>query len=169
MIKNIDCFAFDCFGTIFDMSEIPKQQIVDYVDHVRKLDFSKFDFPENWYKLKPFEDVVPGIKGLQSRGFTCVTLSNGSYDLLRTISENNGIYWDYIVDLCKHKVYKPHLSAYLTIKKDLNIDLDRTVMVTANPTFGDIEAAVYWGMRHIVIRNGYPNSILEILEYLECQ
>jgi hypothetical protein len=41
-------------------------------------------------------------------------------------------------------------------------------MVTANPTFGDIEGAKAIGMQSQVIRHSYPNTIIELAEMLQC-
>lgn len=164
---NIKCVAFDCFGTVFDMSNISRDQINNYVDHVNKKDFSPYIFPNNWYNLKSHSDSANGIKLLQDKGYYCVALSNGSYDLIKNISERNNIYWNYIVDLNKHKVYKPHFDAYKTIEKDTNFKPFETLMVTANPKFGDIEGARNINMPSAIIRHGYLNTIPELVGYIK--
>ena len=163
---KIKCIAFDCFGTVFDMSHISNNEIKDYVDHVNQHDYSPYSFPNSWYNLKSHPDSAEGIKLLQERGYFCVALSNGSYDLIKRVSESNNIYWDHIVDLNKHKVYKPRFDAYKTIEKDTNFQPSETLMVTANPTFGDIEGARNIHMNNIVIRHGYPNTIIELADLL---
>jgi 2-haloacid dehalogenase len=161
-MDEIKCYAFDCFGTVFDMSGVSRDEIRDYVAHVNKQDFTPYDFPASWWDLKLHPDSAPGIKRLQSRGAVCVALSNGSVDLLRHVSERGGVHWDHIVDLAKHKVYKPNRNAYLTVSADLGIPPVDTMMVTANPDFGDVEGASSVGMWTRVIRNGHPNTILEL-------
>jgi hypothetical protein len=42
-----------------------------------------------------------------------------------------------------------------------------TLMVTSNPTFGDIEGSAAIGMPSQVIRHGYPNTIIELAEMLK--
>ena len=152
-ILRMEAVAFDCFGTVFDMTPIPNKDIGSYVEHVRKLDFSPYAFPASWLNLKAHEDSAEGIKMIQELGIKCVALSNGSHDLLSHISKQNGIEFDHIVNLAAHRVYKPHQDAYLTVQKDLGIDTSETLMVTANPTFGDIEGALSVGMHALVIRN----------------
>lgn len=147
----IKCIAFDCFGTIFKM-DVPQEQIADYVAHVRKNEFSPYWFPDAWWKLKAHDDSAPGIKRLQENGFKCWALSNGSADLIRHISSSNGIEWDGIVDLVKHRVYKPHVDAYRTLQADSGFEPHECLMVTANPTFGDIEGSAAIGMPSMVIR-----------------
>lgn len=151
----IKVFAFDCFGTVFNMDGIPSEEIRDYVAHVRAENFAPYDFPESWYTLDAHPDSAVGIESLQFQGFKCVALSNGSVDLIDKISINNGIHWDHIVDLVAHKVYKPNRNAYFTIKKDLGTEPEETVMITANPSFGDIEGAYSVGMHAKIIRRPY--------------
>lgn len=163
----IRCIAFDCFGTVFDMSSVPREEIAAYVNHVKREDFSPFPFPQSWYELKPHPDSAEGIKQLQASRYYCVTLSNGSVELLKYISKAAGIEWDYFIDLVRHQAYKPkNLKAYLSINRDLGFDPYETLMVTANPTFGDIEGAKAVGMPSQVIRHGYPNTIIELAEML---
>lgn len=139
--SNIKCVAFDCFGTVFNMSGISKHEISDYVKHVKSNNFSPYTFPVSWFKLKPHLDSATGIYLIQSKGIKCVSLSNGSFDLIKKISEENNIYWDFIIDLVKHEVYKPNNGAYNTVEIDTGFKPEETLMVTANPTFGDIEGS----------------------------
>lgn len=164
---NIKCIAFDCFGTVFDMSGVSREEIKAYVDHVRKEDFTPFKFPSNWWKLEAHIDAAYGIWKLQEQGFSCVTLSNGTASLLRYVSRQNHILWDFIIDLEFHKVYKPHVDAYRTVEKTVGFKPHETLMVTANPTFGDIEGSAAIGMPSQVIRHGHPNDIVELAELLK--
>jgi HAD superfamily hydrolase (TIGR01493 family) len=164
--NHIRCIAFDCFGTVFDMSGIGKHEIKAYVEHVKKNDFSPFPFPDSWWNLTAHPDAKEGIRLLQLQGLTCVTLSNGSRELLSTVSLKNGINWDHIIDLAKYKVYKPHEAAYATVLAETTYYPRETLMVTANPTFGDIEGAAAIGMPSQVIRHGHPNTVIELAEML---
>lgn len=159
--------AFDCFGTVFDTSEISDFEISDYVKHVRQENFSPYIFPDGWFKLKAHSDSAEGIKQIKKKGIICAAFSNGSYELIYHISQANNIRWDYIIDLSKFKVYKPNLEAYRAVAittKSLN---SQCFMITANPTFGDVEGALNVGMRPVVIRHGYPNNIIELSSYLD--
>ena len=166
VVLMIRCIAFDCFGTVFDMSTVPRDEIKAYVDHVRKNDFSPFRFPQSWWNLKCHPDAADGINKLQQAGFVCVTLSNGSVELLEQVSLNGGIIWHHFVDLMVHGVYKPHQDAYRTIEKDLGFRPSECLMVTANPTFGDLEGAAAIGMKSQVIRHGFPETIVELANLL---
>ena len=166
----LKCIAFDCFGTVFDMSGVPREEVKAYVDHVRGNDFSPYRFPDSWYSLKAHRDAALGIWSLRSSGYSCVALSNGSWELLSELSRCNGIHWDHIVDLVEHRVYKPHVDAYRAIEKDLGIIPEETMMVTANPTFGDVEGSQSIGMRPQVIRHpGCPRTIIELAVMLSSE
>ena len=162
----IRCVAFDCFGTVFDMSGIRREEIADYVAHVKRDDFSQYDFPKAWWWLEPHPDAESGIKMLQNAGFVCVALSNGSVPLVRHSSARFGVRWDVIIDLAAHKIYKPRVGAYRTVEMATGIPPAETLMVTANPGFGDIEGAAAIGMPSQVIRHGRPETIVELAEML---
>lgn len=168
-MSAIKCIAFDCFGTVFDMSGVSREEIKSYVEHVCKEDFTPFDFPRSWWGLKSHQDACDGIKMLQSMGIFCVALSNGDACLIDEVSKLNGFDFDYVIDLAGgHRVYKPHIDAYRTIEKDLGYKPSETLMVTANPTFGDIEGAAAIGMPSQVIRNpGTPANIIELANMLK--
>ena len=163
---SLRCIAFDCFGTLFDMSGIPREQIAGYVRHVRRNDFSPYEFPQAWWDLRAHQDVEEGMRRLQGHRLCCVALSNGDVDLIESLAAASGFAFDCIVDLAYHGVYKPHRDAYLTVEKDTAFKPHETIMVTANPTFGDIEGAASVGMRSQVIRHGYPNTVIELAEMI---
>lgn len=159
--------AFDCFGTVFDMSTVSKDEIRAYVNHVRNNDFSPFEFPSSWWSLKAHPDSAEGIKLLQSNGFECVAASNGSVSLLEHIAKENGIEWDFVIDFAKHGVYKPNQRAYHVIRYEAFCEAERILMVTANPTFGDVEGALSVWMAASVIRQpDKPATIIELAESL---
>ena len=164
----IRCIAFDCFGTVFDMSNVSRDEIRAYVNHVRMEKFTPFDFPQSWWSLKAHPDSKEGIEALQAKGFFCVALSNGDANLIHQVSQQNGFIFDYVIDLAgRHRVFKPHLDAYRTIEKDLGYKPEHTLMVTANPTFGDIEGAAAIGMRSQVIRHlDTPQTIIELAKFI---
>jgi 2-haloalkanoic acid dehalogenase type II len=163
----LKCIAFDCFGTVFDMKNILPVEVRAYVSHVKRDDFSPFMFSASWWELKAHADSARGIKELQKAGFVCVAMSNGSKDLISTISLRNGIDWDHIVDLVSHGVYKPHVDAYRAIEKDTGFKPQECLMVTANPLFGDIEGSAAIGMKSQVIRHpDCPRDIIDLAEML---
>lgn len=156
----IKCIAFDCFGTVFDMNGVDRLEIRAYVNHVRRNDFTPYRFPESWWALELHPDARDGVNALKSAGYHCVTLSNGSADLLAYVSAMNDLVWDRIIDLAKHRVYKPNIDAYRTVEQETGFAPDECLMVTANPTFGDIEGAAAIGMHSKVIRQ--PGELADI-------
>ena len=160
MLKVI---AFDCFGTVFNMDAVSRDEIGDYVRHVRKNDFTPYQFPPSWLELALHPDAAEGVGLLQSAGYKCVTLSNGSADLLGHVSRRGGVFWDRIIDLVAHRVYKPHVDAYRTVESETKVKPADCLMVTANPTFGDIEGSAAIGMPSQVIRQAEgPANIIEL-------
>ena len=158
----IRCIAFDLFGTVFDMSGIPRDQIAAYVEHVRRNDFSPYQFSAAWYNLKPHPDAAAGIKTLNELGYTTCTLSNAKWDLADTLCSAHDLQFHRIIDLVPHRVYKPHIDAYRVVEKEMAVEPEACLMVTANPTFGDIEGAAAIGMKSQVIRHGYPETIVDL-------
>lgn len=162
---GIKCIAFDCFGTLFDMSGVPKDEISDYARHVRQEMFIPYTFPEHWYRLPSHPDVAEGVRRLRKNHF-CVALSNGPRDLITLAACRNDFSFDHVIDLLDWRVYKPHRAAYMTVFAETKFKPEQTLMVTANPTFGDVEGAEYIGMRSKVIRHGYPNTVIELADLL---
>jgi HAD superfamily hydrolase (TIGR01493 family) len=162
VFTKIKCVAFDCFGTVFDMSGVSRDEIAAYVSHVRGETFSPFPFPKSWWSIRAHQDSAEGIARLRKLGIRVVTLSNGDSSLIRNVSEASGIVWDDIIDLAERKVYKPHLDAYRAVESVTGLSPAETLMVTANPTFGDIEGAAAVGMNSQVIRHGYPDTIIDL-------
>lgn len=163
MIKVI---AFDVFGTVFDLSGIPKQEIKDYINHIRKPVWEPLKLPEHWARQPAHTDASFGIGWLRSK-YMVVTCSNGPLGLLTKLSKFNGVTWDAIIPLELNRVYKPNPKAYLTVCEVLDVLPEEVLMVTANKTFGDLEASVSVGMKSILIRgDDGPKTIIELAEQL---
>lgn len=166
MTAELEVLAFDCFGTVFDMEEIPRSEILAYVQHVRKSDFSEYQFPESWRNLKAHEDAADAIASLKVMGFRCVAFSNGGPKLIKEISGANSIQWDDIFDPCESKAYKPSYAAYRWLANHCG-DPSKTLIVTANPRFGDIFGAQLIGAKAWVVRTGHhPSSLLDLAQAL---
>jgi 2-haloalkanoic acid dehalogenase type II len=161
-------FCFDCFGTIFDASTILQEDIKKYVHHVNKPGaFEKFDFPQSFWDLGAHPDSMMGIEMLRNAGHYCITLSNGSINLLKYLSSKNGIIWDGYTDLEAWRVYKPSLDAYKVVEKQFGYKPADCVMVTANCTFGDIEGAENIGMEAYCIRGNTPyKDLIDFAHYI---
>jgi HAD superfamily hydrolase (TIGR01493 family) len=157
--------AFDCFGTIFDMSNFPKHEIADYVAHVKRNDFTEYAFNGPWWELKAFPDVKEGLEVLDSIGICCYAFSNGRKRLLETLFENNNLTFTDVWDPTEHNVYKPHPAAYPAFCDWVGANPANCLMVTANPTFGDVEGAAVIGMKPWVIRHGRMRDVGSLAEH----
>lgn len=137
--------AFDLFGTIFDLSETPKEEIRDYGQQLSYFyktgNWIPLDLPSSWYKLKAFPDVKEGLEILRSKGYSVATLSNAPIGLTYHMSLHNGLQWDVIYPLEIAKIYKTDRMAYESFCENLKLNPSDVTMVSANKEFGDLEAA----------------------------
>jgi 2-haloalkanoic acid dehalogenase type II len=166
MLKVI---AFDVFGTVFDLSSVNRLEIKDYVSHIRGGVWEPLELPESWYTLPAHPDAKEGIERLRTK-YQVVTLSNGPVRLLTRLSKHNNISWDMIIPIEMKKVYKPKAGAYYTVPELMGVLTSEVLMVTANKTFGDLEAASRCSMKPCLIRDpdGSYANIVELAEALGC-
>lgn len=154
---GLKVILFDCFGTVFDMSGVNREEISEYVRNSRGKhgkDWKPLDLPESWKSIPPHSDSVNGIARIRERGYYTVALSNGPAPLIAAMSRNAGIVWDLIIPLELVGSYKPHPDAYRAALKIFpQFQPHQFMMVTANPGFGDLEAAEALGMATKCIRN----------------
>ena len=171
--SKIRVVAFDLFGTVFDMSNVPRAEIVAYIDHIEKPEWSPLDLPASWESCPPHADAGEGIERLRFR-YRAVTCSNGPLETLWSLSRNGDIEWDAIVPLEARRVFKPHPRAYLTVPIVCCVEPSQVLMVTGNPKlgrkdYGDVEAARAVGMQSVLIRgeSDIPD-IIALAERLGC-
>lgn len=175
---------FDLVGTIFDMSSAREgdlsfygQQIADWRDPVksRQAIWTPLTLPKSWEVLPAHPDAKDAIAALRtSNRFRCVTLSNLPVKLQVEMSANVGINWDFMIPLEAVRVYKTHPAAYLSA---IGIFGHRPpsdfIMITANRTYGDLEAANKLGMHTVYIDRKHehpliPNAIfLSLTEFAD--
>lgn len=154
--------AFDLFGTVFDLSNVPRGEIKEYANHVRKTEWSPLTLPHSWRYLPAFPDAKSGLEALRGK-YTVVSMSNCPLDLQQHLCELNELVFDYLIDLSLVRAYKPHPSTYKSICTTCHVEPSEVLMVTANPNFGDVEGSLAVGMRCQVIRNqNTPKTIGEI-------
>lgn len=153
-------FAFDLFGTIFDMGAVPRDEIKSYLEQIKREPWKPLKLSDAWESLPAFPDSAEGIARLR-RDHWVVTMSNAPLGLQARISKRAGISWDLMIPLELFETYKPDLAAYRTITTLLGTQPKDIVMVTANRTFGDIEAAMELGMQAQCIRGEWA-SILDL-------
>ena len=170
-VDSIKVIGFDCFNTVFDMSSIPRESVANYVSgslDCKDESWRPLQLPAEWYNLKAHPDAAPGIKSLRGK-YIVTTMSNGPVELLSHISRANGIDWDLITPIELRKVYKRNPEAYLTLCDLFRVQPSEVMIVTANLTFGDVEAAQKLRMQYCIIRNdlpGWPNDILDLAQRL---
>ncbi len=150
--------AFDLFGTIFDLSGVPREELRSYGDQIRRNQeegWEPFDLPASWENLPLHEDAIEGMEKLRKR-FTCVTFSNAPAKLQIRMLKNAGVEFDAITPLECFQLSKPCLETYTNVSL-WGFPLHECGMVTANEKFGDLEGAKACGMQPILIRGErYP-------------
>lgn len=160
--------AFDVFGTVVDFSGAHREDVRAYARHIAQPEWSPLTLPASWEHLPPHPDSVVGINRLRQKFFV-VTCSNGPLGLLAKLSKNAGIAWDAIVPLELNRVFKTRPKAYLTVCEVLGVEPKDVMMVTANETFGDLEAARALGMTPQLIRGTSPvPTITALADRLGC-
>ena len=142
--------AFDCFGTVFDLSGVAHEEVRAYAKHIHQPEWSPLKLPQAWESLPAHPDALEALERLREQ-YMVVTCSNGPLGLLAKLSKANGISWDAIIPLELNKVFKPNPKAYLTVCEVLGVEPSQVTMVTANRTFGDLEAARALGMQAFLI------------------
>lgn len=141
----------DTFNSVYSMATARREEIEAYADHLRRFRESgawvPLKLPDSWREFAAWPDALDAIPMFQKSGCRCVTLSNGPIDLQIDLARRNNMTWDWMVPLEAYHVYKPDVRAYLAAIGLLKVDPRRTVMITANKDFGDLEAAEQLGMQ----------------------
>lgn len=104
------------------------------IDHLNKA----------WHRLKPWPDVVDGLKRLKTKRIIG-TLSNGNVGLLTRLAKNSGLPWDVVLGAETAQAYKPLPQAYLRAASLLNLPPERCMLVAAHND--DLAAAAAQGLR----------------------
>jgi len=141
---------FDIFGTVFSLAGVPREEIRAYGEHIRKPEWSPLTLSESWKSLPAHEGAKEGIDELRKHAMV-VTCSNGPLATQAFLAMHNDIHWDAIMPLELWQAYKPELRAYQSVVNCLGFKPDEVLMVTANETFGDLEAAKALGIQPCLI------------------
>lgn len=168
-MKKPKAIMFDVFGTLIDMSGVPKEELREYGRHIRKPEWSPLVLPESWQQLPAFPDSAEGVRMLRDMGLYVVTCANGPKPLLQKLLGFNRITPDYIVPLEVMQVFKPSPQAYLFAAFCTGRPKHEVMMVTANvPGLGDLEVAAKLGMMTQAIRQPDcgPQTVIELAEEL---
>ncbi len=164
--------AFDLFGTVFDLSGVDRREIVAYIDHISKPNWSPLELPKSWETLPAFPDAYEGLSRLRKK-FTVVTCSNAPFGFTTRMLKNASLHFDAITPLEMFEVYKPKPEAYLAVSVTQQVLPSEIVMVTGNKQIGrnpkgDWEYAAELGMQGILIRQNPGATIIELAEQLGC-
>jgi FMN phosphatase YigB (HAD superfamily) len=161
--------ALDLFGTVYKLQDTPKQEIRDYIAHVRKPEWSPLTLPDSWRELQLHPDSLDGIR-LIAEKYMVVSCSNAPYEFTRDLFIRSGL--DRLVeitDIAKNQCFKPHPDSYRSICQQFPFEPREVLMVTGNEGSPDVEGARTVGMQSILIRQpGTPQTIIELAELLGC-
>jgi len=157
---------FDCFGTIFNMKCVAKQDLIYYGSVLAKPIWERLYFPKYWRAIPAHPDSKNGLEMIRDAGYIICALSNAPSELMKELSDNAGIIWDHIIPLEKYRIYKPNPLAYLTACAELNCKPSDCVMVSANKSFGDLESSVSIGMRSIFLDRDAKHTVATVAHTL---
>lgn len=165
---DIKVIAFDNFGTVYDFSEVPRDEVREYIRQVRRDEWAPLDLPASWEDVKAFPDSAEGIAKLRER-FMVVTCANGSLGMLARMAKKNGIQWDAIVPLEIVKAYKPDPKTYQLVADAFGVRPDQVLIVTGNEGSPDITEPRKLGMHTTQIRtDAGPKTVTELAKLLGC-
>lgn len=171
----VKALAFDVCNTLLNAGKADAGELAAYCDqiapwrheHIEPLAWHPLDLPESFAAMEPFDDSARSMDQLRKCGLTCVTLSNWPLGLQIRVLRRAGICVDGIIPLELCRAYKPDrgfLAPYKLAIEVLGLEPHEIAMVSANRTFGDLEAAAELGMKPILIRD--PLSDFPTLESL---
>jgi 2-haloalkanoic acid dehalogenase type II len=152
---------FDCFGTVFNMENVPKEDLVYYGSVLRNPIWEPLNFPDTWKHIPAHPDSREGLEIIKKK-HKIIALSNAPKPLMTELSLNAGIEWSHIIGLERYKIYKPNPLAYLTACAELDCRPSECIMISANKTFGDIEHSREVGMQSILIRDEKVADIIAL-------
>lgn len=160
---------FDFYGTLFQPNQ--DRDIRNYYrDILTAPTWNPLEFPDSMKELVVFPDVPEGLDTLRDMGYTIVSCTNFPVHLQMELCERNVIRMDFYTPLELHRCYKPDHHAYIMVMDLLRVPAKNCHMITANRTFGDLEAARELGMNAVLIRD--PRSeyhdLVHLANGLEC-
>lgn len=140
---------FDLFGTVFSLDGVPREEIRAYGRHIRKPEWSPLTLPESWKTLPVKDGAAEAIKLLRDIAFV-VTCTNAPADTQIALCSNR-VPFSMLTYLEQWEVYKPNHKAYTKTVQHYDFLPPEAMMVTANETFGDLEAAKALGIQPCLI------------------
>lgn len=154
---------FDLNHTVFQMTDIPGEEIAAYLTHIKYQYWLPLKLPDSWRTLPIWNDAITAIWNLRMyKGVKCVTLSNNPIDVQIDQASHAKVSWDWMVPLECYKIFKPHQMTYKIACALLKVAPQDALMVTANKDFGDIEGAASIGMPSVWIDRKNENPAYKI-------
>ena len=100
------------------------------------------EFMQGWERLSPFPEVVAALSRLRSR-YRLVVLSNGDPSFLDYLVRER-VAWDFedVISVTSVGAFKPHPAVYRAAAKELGIEVNECLMVSAN-SFDIVGARAY--------------------------
>ena len=143
---------FDLNHTVLQMGVISKEDIENYLSHIKQPSWSPLTLPDSWRHLQVWSDAITALHKLRyySR-VKCVTLSNNPINVQIDQLKWANITFDFMVPLEAYHVFKPDIKAYQMACNLLQVAPEDALMVTANKDFGDLEGAACIGMPSVWI------------------
>ena len=115
---------------------------------------------QEYQNLRPFKDVLPGLKRLRSEGHTLVAFSNGVEETARVLLERGGVL-DHLEDVFSVDdlgTFKPDPEVYRHLARRLGRPVGETWLVSSNGW--DVIGAKSAGLRAAWVRRN-PETIYD--------
>jgi 2-haloacid dehalogenase len=112
---------------------------------------------QHWHHARAFPDSKPGIQALRARGFIVAPLTNASFQMVFSLSRQNGIEWDAVFSADLWRTFKPDHRLYREAAGFLNLEPNQIMLVTSHDGY-DLEAARRLGFRAAHVNRGTAPS-----------
>ena len=128
---------------------------LDYAARVSGVELSGEDqerLVEEYQNLRPFPDVISGLKAMKEEGHTLVAFSNGVEATARTLLERAGVlsHLEGVISVDDLRTFKPDPQVYLYLAGRLRRAPEETWLVSSNPF--DVIGAKATGLKAAWIR-----------------
>ena len=128
---------------------------LDYAARVSGVELSGEDqekLVKEYQNLRPFPDVISGLKAMKEEGHTLVAFSNGVEATARTLLEQAGVqsYLEGVISVDDLRTFKPDPQVYLYLAGRLRRAPEETWLVSSNPF--DVIGAKATGLKAAWIR-----------------
>ena len=128
---------------------------LDYAARVSGVELSGEDHErlvKEYQNLRPFPDVISGLKAMKEEGHTLVAFSNGVEATARTLLERAGVlsHLEGVISVDDLRTFKPDPQVYLYLAGRLRRAPEETWLVSSNPF--DVIGAKATGLKAAWIR-----------------